>query len=117
MDILQYIMKNSILTKSSEYNDNRVSLYVGQQGKCYVTDGKLMIGKMEVHHKKPKSQNGSDEYKNLVFVTSNIHKLIHATDDLTISKYLGELTESKINYARLNKLRRLVGNYKLSENK
>ena len=54
--ILKYIMRNPIPNEDVEFNDNRVSLYVGQAGKCGVSGKVLEIGKMEVHHKKPKSK-------------------------------------------------------------
>jgi RNA-directed DNA polymerase len=34
MQLLKQIMENPVGDKSAEYNDNRISLYVGQQGKC-----------------------------------------------------------------------------------
>lgn len=52
---LKYIMKNPIISEDEEFNDNRISLYVGQGGKCNVTGKILEIGNMEVHHKIPKS--------------------------------------------------------------
>ena len=49
-------MTHPITDEDVEFNDNRVSLYVGQAGKCGVSGKVLEIGKMEVHHKKPKSK-------------------------------------------------------------
>jgi group II intron reverse transcriptase/maturase len=107
---LQYIMSNPILGESTEYNDNRISLYVGQNGKCSVTGVKLEIGEMEVHHKKPKYLGGTDEYKNLTFVTYNVHKLIHVVNEKAISKYRILSNLDKKGLKKLNKLRELVGN-------
>ena len=115
--VLMYIMSNPIKGQSIEYNDNRVSLYVGQRGRCYVTGEMLQIADMEAHHKTPKSKGGGDEYGNLVFVTYNIHKLIHATDKNTIEKYVGKLEKCSVDFERLNKLRVLVGNSEISANK
>ena len=53
-------MKNPILKQSTEYNDNRISLYVGQNGKCGITGKKLEINYMEIHHKIPKTLGGKD---------------------------------------------------------
>jgi hypothetical protein len=72
---------------------------------------------MEAHHKKPKFQGGKDEYRNLVFVKYDIHKLIHATDRKTIEKYLKKLANISVDFERLNKLRVLVGNCGISVNK
>ena len=35
--VMHYIMCNPIEGRAIEYNDNRVSLYVGQKGKCAIT--------------------------------------------------------------------------------
>jgi hypothetical protein len=35
--ILIYIMENPILNETTEYKDNRISLYVGQKCKCSIT--------------------------------------------------------------------------------
>ncbi len=109
-DILTYLMKNPVKGQSVELNDNRISLYVGQRGRCFVTCEKLQINQMEVHHKTPKHLGGTDEYKNLVYVTYDVHKLIHATTDETIEKYMLKLSKASIDFNRLNKLRKLVGN-------
>lgn len=113
--VLQYLMDNCSEFQSTEFNDNRISLYVGQRGKCYVTGEALNISKMEVHHRRPKKDGGTDEYKNLVFVTSDIHKLIHATNYDVINEYMFKLKTTNIDYKRLNKLRDLVGNYEICD--
>ena len=116
-NILMFLMENPVRGQSIEYNDNRISLYVGQRGRCYVTGEKLQVSDVEAHHKKPKGVGGKDEYKNLVFVKYDIHKLIHATDKNTIDKYLEKLAESTVDFERLNNLRILVGNSEISVNK
>lgn len=116
-NILMFLMENPVRGQSIEYNDNRISLYVGERGRCYVTGEKLQLSDMEAHHKKPKSVGGKDEYKNLVFVKYDIHKLIHATDKNTIDKYLEKLAKSTVDFERLNNLRILVGNREISVNK
>ena len=50
--------------------DNRVSLYAAQYGKCAVTGKVLWIDEIHCHHKKPISQGGTDEYKNLILLIS-----------------------------------------------
>ncbi|NFH02374.1 group II intron reverse transcriptase/maturase [Clostridium botulinum] len=114
-DVLRYIIENPILNESVEYNDNRVSLYVGQQGRCNITGEPLQIGNMESHHKKPRKLGGTDKYNNLVFVTSDIHRLIHAVDEEIILKYLNKIKKyiDKKGLAKLNKLRKLIGNCEL----
>lgn len=110
---LKYIMENPIQSASIEYNDNRISLYVGQNGICPISKEILSIGNMECHHKTPKSKGGGDEYKNLIFVTTTVHKLIHATELQTINKYNEKLKLDSNALKKLNKLRKLVGNFEI----
>lgn len=110
IEIIRYLMNNPTEGQSIEYNDNKISLYVGQNGLCSVTRQPLEIGKMECHHKVPKEQGGSDEYKNLTYVLKDIHKLIHATTIETINKYLGRLKLDENELKKLNTLRLKVGN-------
>lgn len=72
---------------------------------------------MEVYHKTPKENGGTDKYRNLVFVTSDIHKLVHATQKETIEKYLSGMKNIYIDFKRLNQLRNLVGNYEICNNR
>ena len=108
--ITKHLLSTQYGNESTEYNDNRISLICGQQGKCYVTGSPLHIGYMECHHKKPKSKGGTDEYKNLVWLCTNAHKLVHATEKETINKYLERLNLNEKGYKRVNTLRKLVGN-------
>lgn len=108
--IVRYLMNNPVEGQSMEYNDNRISLYVGQKGLCAITKRPLEIGEMECHHKTPKEQGGNDEYKNLIFVLKDVHKLIHATTVEVINKYLIKLQLDENGLKNLNNLRLKVGN-------
>jgi group II intron reverse transcriptase/maturase len=52
--IMNYMMDNPVENKSIEYNDNRLSLYVAQKGKCFVSGKLLAIDEIHCHHKKLK---------------------------------------------------------------
>ena len=107
---LKYLVANPIKGQSTEYNDNRISLYVGQYGKCYVLGSSLEVSEIHCHHKKPKAFNGTDEYKNLVILHKDVHRLIHATDEETINRHLDLL---KLNTKQLEKVNKLRGNARL----
>ena len=111
--VLRYLMKNPITSESIEYNDNRISLYVAQNGMCAITKEQLVIGNMECHHKLPKHLNGTDIYQNLLFLKREVHKLIHATKNNTIMKYLDILKLDDNTLEKVNKLRILVGNSRI----
>lgn len=103
--LIQYLLETKEYGKSVEYNDNRISLMAGQNGKCAVTGEPLCIFDMECHHKKPKKLGGTDEYRNLVWLKSDVHKLIHATEEDTIAKYLDILKLDDKALKKVNSLR------------
>lgn len=107
---IQYMLNNPIENRSIEYNDNRISLYVGQQGKCAVTGNVLDFYNMHCYHKIPRKMGGTDEYNNLVIVEREVHTLIHAVDEEVIAKLLGKLSLDKKKLAKLNTLRTKSGN-------
>jgi hypothetical protein len=80
IDMLMYLMRNPEKGQSIEYNDNRLSLYAAQKGKCAVTGATLEFETMYCHHKKPLVLGGEDKYKNLTLVTKAMHELIHEPD-------------------------------------
>jgi len=113
--LVKYLLKCKEYEKSVEFNDNRISLMAGQNGKCGVTGEHLAIGNMECHHKKPKEVGGTDEYKNLMWVKSEVHKLIHATTSETIEKYLTILNLDKKALKKVNSLRLSAENLEIRD--
>lgn len=103
--VMRYLMLNPVESRSIEYNDNRMSLYTAQHGKCAVTGRKLEIGYIHCHHKTPKHLGGDDKYNNLVLLSDNVHRLVHSTNPETISLYLEKLKLDKKQLKKLNKLR------------
>ena len=55
----------------------------------------------------------TDKYQNLIFITNNIHKLVHITDKDKINEYLKNENLNEEQMQKLNELRELVENYKL----
>lgn len=106
--IMHYLMRNPIPFRTAAYNDNRISLYCAQYGKCAVTGRKLEIKEIHCHHKLPKYFGGTDEYKNLVIISEDVHRLIHATSPETIRKYLEKLKLDPKQLKKLEKLRSLA---------
>ena len=108
--LIDYLLRIINENNTAEFDDNRISLIAGQQGKCYITGLDLEIGNMECHHKKQKCNGGTDEYKNLIWISRVAHKLIHCTKQEIIEKYLGLLFLDEKGLKRVNSLRQLVGN-------
>lgn len=107
MDILLYLMRNPIPNRSIEYNDNRISLYSGQLGKCAVTGRKLQLEEIHCHHKVPRHLNGDDSYSNLRIVHIDVHRLIHAVENELIIQLLNKLQLTEYQVERVNVLRNL----------
>ena len=106
------LLRQPLYGRSIEYADNRISLYSAQKGTCAVTGEKFTsTDKIHCHHKIPKSKGGTDDYQNLILVTAQAHKLIHATNLETIQCYL---QACKPDIKKLNVLRKMVGNNILS---
>lgn len=110
MSMVHSLMRNPVIGESAEYNDNRISLYVAQRGKCAITAELLEIEDIHCHHKKMKHLGGSDEYSNLIIVSERMHRLIHATDSELIADILSRFKLDKKQLDKLNKLRKIVGN-------
>lgn len=84
MNVLYHLMRNPVAGQTIEYNDNRLSLFCGQYGRCAITGVPLQIGDIHCHHIIHRSQGGTDRYENLMLVTKTVHKLLHATNAKTI---------------------------------
>ena len=105
--ILRHLMRNPIAGRSIEYNDNRISHYSGQLGKCAVTGRRMGLCEIHCHHKKPVALGGDDSYENLTLICADVHRLIHATKPETIQRLLNELRLTPYQVGRVNNLRKL----------
>ena len=94
---------------SIEYNDNRLSLYCAQQGKCAVLNIPMEADRIHCHHKKPKNQGGTDAYSNLILVDADVHVLIHSTRKETIELYRKRLGLNQHQIDKVNALREIIG--------
>ena len=95
--------------ESVEFNDNRISAFVVQQGNCYITGLKLNANDMKCFRKIPLSQGGTNKHGNIAFVEPRVFNLIF-NDNINEAKIqlaTLQLEESKRN--RLNKIRRNYG--------
>lgn len=110
VSMVHSLMRHPVIGESAEYNDNRISLYVAQNGKCAVTAEILEIDDIHCHHKKPRNSGGGDEYSNLIIVSERIHRLIHAVNHDIIAAILSEIKLTQKQTDKLNKLRTTAGN-------
>jgi len=104
------VMRQPLYGRSTEYADNRISLFSAQWGKCAVTGREFEnVGDIHCHHKEPRSKGGTDKYDNLALVLEPIHKLIHATDSDIIAKYLKAFQLKKSQLKKVNEYRQRAG--------
>lgn len=106
MAVLETLRSENGFGKTIEYLDNRLSRYCGQYGKCGITGLPLELGAMHCHHVVPQSLGGSDKYGNLMWLHSEVHKLLHASKEDTICRYLESLKLTDKQMDKLNSLRR-----------
>jgi len=97
---------------SVELNDNRLSKFTMQQGKCGIS-GKLLDRKTELHHIRPRKCGGGDEFENLILIQPEIHKIIHARNDETIEKYLSIIKPDKKMLTKINEYRIKAENFEI----
>ncbi|KAA0780886.1 group II intron reverse transcriptase/maturase [Bacillus sp. TE8-1] len=104
-DVLKQVMATFSKNRSIEYNDNRISKYVAQYGKCYVIGDVIGIDRVHCHHIVPLNKGGTDTYSNLVIVDSFVHRLIHMTNIAKIKGILRSLNFNEKSLRKLNELR------------
>lgn len=104
------LMREPTRNRSTEFADNRISLFSAQWGKCAIT-GKpfLLLEDIHCHHILPRWKGGSDAYSNLMLVSKPVHKLIHAVNEDTIRHYMAILNLNKAQMAKINELRTIAG--------
>ena len=108
-EVLYYLMRNPVKDESIEYNDNRLSLFCGQYGRCAITGVDLQISDIHCHHIIHRSKGGTDRYENLMLVTKDIHLLLHTENATTIKNLLLKLNLSQQQKAKLNYYRGKAG--------
>ena len=100
------LLKTISYNDNLEYADNRISRYSMQSGKCAITGEFLIAEEVHCHHRIPRHMGGTDEFKNLVIVHRNVHKLIHATETETIERYKSLLQLDGKQLKKLNQFRK-----------
>lgn len=113
---VQWLRKHSMISEreSMEFMDNRISKFIAQKGKCAVTGEELLLSEMHCHHIIPFRESKNDSYQNLVIVTEDVHRLIHASEQETIRELL-EVTKIKgSQLKKLNAYRHKVGRKAIS---
>lgn len=67
----------------------------------------LSAEEVHCHHKLPRHMGGTDEFSNLVIIHENVHRLIHATNERAIERYMNSLQLDGKQLKKLNQLRKV----------
>jgi group II intron reverse transcriptase/maturase len=110
-EVIRYLIENAYKWESIEFADNMLSRYIAQKGNCAVSRKPLYLHNMECHHIIPRNGGKSENnnYRNLVIITSEVHKIIHATREDTIKKYLNFIKPNEKQLEKINKFRKHAG--------
>lgn len=103
--ILRHVMEHFIPSRSIEYNDNRISRFIAQYGKCAVTGMELGLTDWHCHHKTPYHQSKDDQFSNLIVLHESVHRLVHLKDTEKIKTLLHVLKLNKKQLEKVNTLR------------
>jgi RNA-directed DNA polymerase len=109
--VLSYVMRSFIPNRTIEYNDNRISRFVAQYGKCAITGIELTKSDWHCHHKEPYHLSKDDRYANLIVLHESVHRLVHLKDESKISTLLNALKLNDKQIEKVNQLRKQCKNY------
>ncbi|MGN7197849.1 group II intron reverse transcriptase/maturase [Bacillus mycoides] len=107
-EILRHVQRFYMNHRTVEYNDNRISKFVSQYGKCAITKQELGLIGWHCHHKVPLEFDGKDDYENLVIVLEDIHVAIHHDDSERAKSILAKYEIGKEKEKLFDKLRILA---------
>ena len=109
-EIIRYLIENAYKWESIEFADNMLSRYIAQKGNCAITQKPLYLHNMQCHHIIARKGGRSEDnrYKNLVILSTEAHRLITATREDTIRKYLDIIRPDEKQLGKINKLRKLA---------
>ena len=108
MTALHDLMRNPIEGESIEFNDNRLSLYSAQKGKCAVTGNQMETDEVVCIRKIPEERGGTDKYSNLLLVCKKVQELLHIEDTDIFNMEMGKLNLDVKRSEKLLKLRSLA---------
>lgn len=106
----QVMNKNFIPNRTIEYNDNRISRFIAQYGRCAVSGVELGLNDWHCHHKNPYHLSKDNRYSNLIVLHEAVHRLVHLKDIDKIKSLLNVLQLSNKQKEKVNELRKQCNN-------
>ena len=105
---IRILLEYKDTTKSVEFNDNRISVFIAQQGNCYITNRRHSPTDMVCIYKNI-TETDRDKYQNLVFVEIPISKAILTESVQQAKMWLMNYGLSSQQKKNLNKIRTNYG--------
>lgn len=105
---IRILLEYKDTTKSVEFNDNRISVFIAQQGNCYITNRRHSPTNMVCIYKNI-TETDRDKYQNLVFVEIPISKAILTESVEQAKMWLMNYGLSSQQKKKLNKIRANYG--------
>ena len=104
-----WLMRHPIPTESVRYNDNRVSLYAGQDGKCAITGKKLDVQTCICYRKTNNCKKDNDSYQNLLLLSLQGLAIVSSEDMMPVVALVKEYSLNAKVITKVNKLRATAG--------
>lgn len=104
-----WLMRHPIPTESVRYNDNRVSLYAGQDGKCAITGKKLDVQTCICYRKTNNCKKNNDSYQNLLLLSLQGLAIVSSEDMMSVAALVKEYSLNAKVITKVNKLRATAG--------
>lgn len=104
-----WLMRHPIPTESVRYNDNRVSLYAGQDGKCAITGKKLDVQTCICYRKTNNCKKSNDSYQNLLLLSLQGLAIVSSEDMMSVAALVKEYSLNAKVITKVNKLRATAG--------
>ena len=107
MAVAKYLIEKACQGRASsvEFEDNQISRYFGQYGKCAISGTELGLDGWKCHRIVPKELGGGDNYQNLILVTDSIYHLLNSNDSEIEAEYLELIKLNESMLKNINKLR------------
>lgn len=104
-----WLMRHPVTGETVQFNDNRISLYAGQEGKCAITGEHLEVIHCICYRKSNECKNGRDSYRNLLLLSPTGYELISTTDSIKFATLTKKYDLNKAQITKVNKLRVAAG--------
>lgn len=109
VNLMLWLMRHPIPTESVRYNNNRVSLYAGQDGKCAITGKELDVFSCVCYRKTSDCKNDNDSYQNLMLLSLQGLAIVSSDDMASVAALVKEYSLNAKAITKVNKLRATAG--------